>query len=170
MSLILWIAMIPITLLLYIVYMFFIKIYIDAARFKKMDPELKTFIAPFSGLLKVQKNNVEKYGDSHKFIKDLVKANPDINAYLTNLGYKPLLILNNAKYVKELSLNAKNFKKFNLFKHSEKSYTQGIFFAEDEDWVSQKAIIRYSFNHEALKKMIPAMQQSISKFLNRKKD
>jgi hypothetical protein len=42
----------------YVVYQLFIKIYLDAAKFKKMDPNLKVFIAPFSGLLGVQKKNV----------------------------------------------------------------------------------------------------------------
>lgn len=59
----------PVLLLLYVIYMFFIKIYIDAARFRKMDPNLKTFIAPFSGIQGVQKFNLEKYGDSHHFAK-----------------------------------------------------------------------------------------------------
>jgi hypothetical protein len=59
----------PVLLLLYVIYMFFIKIYIDAARFRKMDPNLKTFIAPFSGIQGVQKFNLEKYGDSHRFAK-----------------------------------------------------------------------------------------------------
>jgi len=49
---------IPLALVLYVVYMFFIKIYLDAARFKKMDPNLKIFIAPFTGLQGVQKNNI----------------------------------------------------------------------------------------------------------------
>lgn len=79
-----------------------------------------------------------------------------------------MLILNNAKYVKEVSLNAKNFRKFNLYKHSDKSYTKGIFLVEDEDWVSQKSIIRHSFNHEALKQMLPIMKSTISQFLARK--
>lgn len=163
------IALVPVCFVAYVIYMFLIKIYIDAARFKRMDPGLKTFIAPFSGMLKVQKQNIEKYGDSHRFIKDLIKENPEINGFLTNLGYKPLIMLSNAKYVKEVCLSAKNFKKFNLYKHSSKSYTKGIFLAEDDDWVAQKSIIRHSFNHEALKKMIPMMQDSISKFLDRKK-
>lgn len=59
----------PVLLLLYVIYMFFIKIYIDAARFRKMDPNLKTFIAPFSGIQGVQKFNLDKYGDSHRFAK-----------------------------------------------------------------------------------------------------
>jgi hypothetical protein len=42
----------------YVVYQLFIKIHLDAAKFKKMDPNLKVFIAPFSGLLGVQKKNV----------------------------------------------------------------------------------------------------------------
>lgn len=41
--------------ILYIFYMFIIKIHIEAARFKKMDPKLKVFVAPFSGLQGVQK-------------------------------------------------------------------------------------------------------------------
>ena len=164
----LWFSIVPLSLLLYILYMFFIKIHFDARRFRKMDPRLKTFIAPFSGLIKVQRENVEKYGDSHRFIKDLIRQDPDLPAYLTNLGYKPLLILSDAKYIKELSLNSKNYRKFNLYKHSEKSYTKGIFLSEDEDWSSQKAVIRHSFNHEALKKMIPVMQDSIDRYLHRK--
>lgn len=59
----------PVMLLLYIFYMFFVKIYIDAAKFRKMDPNLKTFISPFSGIQGVQKLNLEKYGDSHHFAK-----------------------------------------------------------------------------------------------------
>lgn len=54
----LFLALVPIIIILYIVYMFFIKIYIDAAKFRKMDPTLKTFNAPFSGLLGVQKYNI----------------------------------------------------------------------------------------------------------------
>ena len=57
MQIVLGLLAIPVALLIYVLYMFFIKIYIDAARFKKMDPKLKTFIAPFSGLLKVQHEN-----------------------------------------------------------------------------------------------------------------
>lgn len=68
-SIILWILLIPVAILLYVFYMFFIKIYIDAARFRKMDPNLKTFIAPFSGIQGVQKINLEKYGDSHHYVK-----------------------------------------------------------------------------------------------------
>ncbi len=61
--------LLPVALILYVFYMFFVKIYIDAARFRKMDPNLKTFIAPFSGIQGVQKFNIEKYGDSHRFAK-----------------------------------------------------------------------------------------------------
>jgi len=73
-TLLLVILGIPVVLVLYIIYMFFIKIYIDAARFKKMDPNIKTFISPFSGIQGVQQENIQKFGDSHKFAKDLVKA------------------------------------------------------------------------------------------------
>jgi len=45
----------PILLLIYIVYQLFIRIYIDAYRFQKMDPNLTLFIAPFFGLLGKQK-------------------------------------------------------------------------------------------------------------------
>lgn len=119
--------LVPVSVLLYAFFMFFIKIYIDAARFRKMDPSLKTFISPFSGIQGVQKRNLEKYGDSHHFAKDLVKENPDVNGFLTNLGYKPMLVICSAKLIKEISTTAKSFKKFNLFKHSHKSYTKGIF-------------------------------------------
>ena len=54
---------------LYIAYQFLVKIYIDANRFKKMDSTLQVFVAPFSGLIGIQKECVKKYGDSHHFIK-----------------------------------------------------------------------------------------------------
>ncbi len=44
-----------IAFLVYIVYQFFIRIYIDGNRFKRMDPNLKVFIAPFSGLIGLQR-------------------------------------------------------------------------------------------------------------------
>lgn len=122
---------IPIALVLYVFYMFFIKIYVDAARFRKMDPNLKTFISPFSGIQGVQKFNIEKFGDSHKFAKDLVREDNEANGFLTNLGYKPMLVVCSANLIKEVSINAKKFSKFNLFKHSDKSYKKGIFFVDD---------------------------------------
>ena len=45
---------IVVAVVLYIAYQFLIKIYIDGARFKKMDANLKVFIAPFSGLMGLQ--------------------------------------------------------------------------------------------------------------------
>jgi hypothetical protein len=115
--------------LAYVLYAFIIKIYWTAAQFKRMDPSLKTFITPFVGLIGLQKKNTEQYGDSHKFVKDMMKENPDQLAYMTNLGNRPFLILTDPKLIKELSLSPKKFKKFNIFKHSDKAYTQGIFFA-----------------------------------------
>ncbi len=61
----------------------------------------------------------------------MIKENPNQKAYFTNLGSRPFLILCDAQLVKELSLNPKKFRKFNLYKHSNKSYTKGIFLVED---------------------------------------
>jgi len=116
-----------------------------------MDSTLKVFVTPFLGISKLQKQNIEKFGDSHKFLKDLIKENPDQKAYFTNLGNRPFLILCNPILIKELSLNPKKYRKFNLYKHSNKSYLQGIFLTEDEDWSAQKTIIKHSFNHDKLK-------------------
>ncbi len=77
----------------------------------------------------------------------MIKENPEQKGYLTNFGYKPLLILCDAKLIKELSLNPKRFKKYNMFKHSDKAYTQGIFFVEGEDWTAERSIVRHSFNY-----------------------
>ena len=60
-------------LILYILYHFVIKIYIDANRFKKMDSETKIFVSPFFGLLGLQKKCLDQYGDSLKYVKDMVK-------------------------------------------------------------------------------------------------
>ena len=59
--------------LIYILYEFVIKIYVVANSLKKMDPSLKLFVSPFTGLLGVQKKCIEKYGDSHRFVKDMIK-------------------------------------------------------------------------------------------------
>ena len=117
-------------LVLYVVYHFLIKIYFLSSKFQKMDPNLKVFIAPFFGLVGIQKQNIEKYGDSHRFVKDMIKENPDQLAYLTNVGHKAFLILCDPKLIKEVSLSPKRFRKFNLFKHSNMAYSRGIFFAE----------------------------------------
>ena len=94
----------------------------------------------------------------------MIKENPDQKAYLTNFGYKPFLILCDAKLIKQLSVNPKKFKKYNMFKHSDKAYTQGIFFVEGEDWTSERSIVRHSFNYESLKKMVPVMNDTIKKY------
>jgi cytochrome P450 len=78
-----------------------------------------------------------------------------------------LLVVCSAKLIKEISVNPHNFKKFNLFKHSYKSYLKGIFLAEGDNWAQQRVIIGPSFNNNSLKKMIPIMHDSINKFLQR---
>jgi hypothetical protein len=60
-------------ILAYLVYHLVIKIYLAAHQFKKMDPEIKCYIAPFSGMLGVQRKNIELYGDSQKFMKDMIR-------------------------------------------------------------------------------------------------
>lgn len=43
-------------LLLYVIYEFVIKLNMTVGKFKKMDPTIKIFTSPFTGLLGVQKN------------------------------------------------------------------------------------------------------------------
>ena len=45
---------IPLLVFLYLFYEFIIKIYLNGWKFKKMDPSLKTYIAPFFGMLGIQ--------------------------------------------------------------------------------------------------------------------
>jgi hypothetical protein len=47
--------LLPVVGLLWLFYRFFIKIYIDAWRYKQMDPTLKVFVSPMAGLPQVQK-------------------------------------------------------------------------------------------------------------------
>ena len=157
--------LLPLVLLaLYLLYHLVVKIYLVAWQFKKMDPTLKFYIAPFSGMLGVQQENIRKYGDSQRFMKDMIKENPDQRAYFTNLGSKPFLILCDPELVREFSLDPKKYRKFNLYKHSSLSYDNGIFFAEDDHWANIKGIIRHSFGHEQLRNMIPTMKKSISDY------
>lgn len=66
-----------------------------------------------------------------------------------------------------MCLNHKQFEKFNVFKHSYKSYTRGIFFVDGEDWSVSKSIIRTSFNYESLKRMIPIMVNGINEYTSK---
>lgn len=68
-----WVLAIPAALLLYLFYRFFIHIYIEAWRYKRMDPALKIFVSPLAGLLSVQRKCLEKYGDSHHFVRQMMK-------------------------------------------------------------------------------------------------
>lgn len=45
---------VPILVIIYLFYEFIIKIYLASWKFKKMDPSLKTYIAPFFGMLGIQ--------------------------------------------------------------------------------------------------------------------
>jgi hypothetical protein len=65
-----------------------------------MDPSLKTFLKPIKGLLEIQKACLDKYNDSHYFIKKMMKENPDQLAYLTNLGDKPFLVITDSQLIK----------------------------------------------------------------------
>ena len=164
-----WIYFSPLVLVVgflgWITYQFLVKIYIDGYRFKRMDPRLKVFIAPFSGLIGIQKKCVEKYGDSHHFIKEMVKDDPDLKAYLTNLGNRPFLILTDPKLIKEVTQNPKKFEKLNLFKHVDKSFARGIFFVEGDDWRAERTIISHAFSYEQLRQMIPPLMQVTNKFI-----
>jgi hypothetical protein len=70
-----------------------------------------------------------------------------LKAYATNIGHLPMLILCDAQLVKEYLLQSKKFRKFNLYKHSDISYKQGLLLADEELWARQKAIVKHSFNH-----------------------
>lgn len=159
-----WLLTIPVGFVLFVVYHFFIKIYIVAAQFKKMDPSLQILVTPIMGLLGIQRENFRKYGDSLRYVKDMVKENPDTKAYFTNIGYLPMLILCDAQLVKEYLLGSKKFRKFNLYKHNDITYKQGLFLADEELWTRQKAIVKHSFNHENMKRMIPSMEMSIRRY------
>jgi hypothetical protein len=152
-----WLLAIPVGIILYFIYNFYIRIYVVANKFKKMEPSIKILVNPVFGLLGVQQENFKKYGDSLRYGKELVKENPDLTAYYTNIGYLPMIILSDARLIKEFLLSSKKFRKFNLYKHNKLNFKQGLFLADEELWARQKAIVKHSFNHESMKRMIPAM-------------
>lgn len=163
----LWLLLIPVIIILYVVYQFYIRIYIFERKFKKMDPSLKLMTNPIFGLIGVQQENFKKYGDSLRYGKEMVKENPELKALYTNIGYFPMLILCDAQLIKEFLLASKKFRKLNLFKHSSLTYKLGLFLAEEELWGRQKALVKHSFNHENMKRMIPIMERSIKEFTDR---
>lgn len=97
----------------------------------------------------------------------MVRENPDLKGYITNLGNRPFLILCEAQIIKDFLHQYKKFRKLAFFKNIEKSYSKGIFFAPDDDWAPIRSIVSHSFNNEQLKKMMPAMMDSIEKFAER---
>jgi hypothetical protein len=50
------ICLLVLLFVLYVVYEFVIKLNMSVSRFKKMDPAIRIFTSPFTGLLGVQKN------------------------------------------------------------------------------------------------------------------
>jgi hypothetical protein len=50
------ISLLILLFVLYVVYEFVIKLNMTVGKFKKMDPTIKIFTSPFTGLLGVQKN------------------------------------------------------------------------------------------------------------------
>jgi|JI6StandDraft_1071083.scaffolds.fasta_scaffold57022_5 cytochrome P450 len=159
--------LLPAAVLIWLFYRFFIRIYLEAARYKKMDPTLKVFVSPMSGLLKVQRQCLEKHGDSHWFVKQMMRENPDQKAYLSNLGDKTFLIVTDTDLVREICLEFKNYHKFKVFKHVDLCYLRGIFFAEGADWKMQRALIGPAFNHEHLEHMIPIMMKTSKEAMQR---
>ena len=149
----------------FLIYKFFISLYLQVRRYKAMDPTLKVFVRPIFGLQKVQQECTEKYGDSHHFVKEMMKENPDQKAYLTNLGDRAFLILTDIELIKSLSLNHRMFEKIKLLKHMELSYLKGIFFAEGQEWKGQKELVGPAFNHEHLTRMVPIMKTTINMYL-----
>lgn len=158
----------PALLFLYLFYRFFIHIYIEAWRYKRMDPTLKVFVSPLAGLLSVQKKCLERYGDSHQFVRQMMKENPEQRAYLTNLGDKSFLIMTESGLVREMIQDFKSYEKYKVFKHMDLCYLRGIFFAEGDDWKTQRAIIGPAFNHDHLERMIPIMMKTSKEYMVKK--
>ena len=63
-------------------------------------------------------------------------------------------------------MNQKKITKVNLMKHGDKAYNKGIFFADGNDWSSQRSIISHNFNYESLKSMVVIMRKESNKFFN----
>ena len=57
------------SIIAYIIYQLFIKIYIELWKFRKMDPSLKSIVSPLLGLVGQQEKSFKKYGDSFHYAK-----------------------------------------------------------------------------------------------------
>ena len=57
------------SIIAYIIYQLFIKIYIELWKFRKMDPSLKFIVSPLLGLVGQQEKSFKKYGDSFHYAK-----------------------------------------------------------------------------------------------------
>lgn len=53
----------------YIIYQLFIKIYIELWKFRKMDPSIKSIVSPLLGLVGQQEKSFKNYGDSFHYAK-----------------------------------------------------------------------------------------------------
>ena len=107
----------------YIIYRLFVKIHLDSRRFKKMDPNFRDLVSPLLGLVGLQEQSFKQYGDSFHYVKQMVKDNNDLKAYTANIGHISMLILCDPQIIKEFLLESKKFRKFNLYKHSDKGFS-----------------------------------------------
>lgn len=150
----------------YFFYKFYVSLWLNVRRYKAMDPSLKVFVKPLTGLQSIQQECRVKYGDSHYFIKEMIQQDPDQKAYLTNLGDRTFLLLTDVELVKFLCQNHKMFEKLKLFKHMDLSYIKSIFFAEAEEWKCQRELVGPGFNHQHLTRTIPTMKKVIMRYID----
>jgi cytochrome P450 len=88
----------------------------------------------------------------------MVRENPDLKAYMSNIGDRLFLVIVHPELIREFSLAFQDYKKFKMFKHQELNYDRGLFFAHGDDWRVQRDFIGPAFTHERLQNAIPIMR------------
>lgn len=84
------------------------------------------------------------------------------------MGDKSFLIMTESNLVREMIQDFRAYEKYKVFKHMDLCYLRGIFFAEGDDWKTQRAIIGPAFNHDHLERMIPIMMKTSKEYMVKK--
>ncbi|CAD8071021.1 unnamed protein product [Paramecium primaurelia] len=111
---------------------------------------------PINGVIGLLMNSIKKNHDAMETIYSALRRNPNAKVILSNLIYKPCIVLTGSEYIRDSFLEHHNFEKMNPFQI--KSYMQkGLVFSEGDRWKRQRNFLGSAFTFEKLKSRIPMM-------------
>ncbi|KAL4468670.1 hypothetical protein ABPG74_005173 [Tetrahymena malaccensis] len=149
----------------YFTYLVFVKPYIRNRWYVKQYGKIcKPIYYPVLGNIKFVRESFKKYGDSLKWIRDLLKNDDDVQFLI---GYNNIHIVD-AQLAKDITLNnLQNIKKGFSMQFGDLLFEQGIIFSEGEKWKKQRQILSHSFSFDVLKNRVSKINSIVKEMINK---